>query len=56
MKKLLEMPLQEIYLDYINNFATIGFMAEYYEVEYDLMMKIYECARDLYCTVYDPKK
>lgn len=55
MKQLLNMTLSEIYLDYVNNFSTIGFMAEHYEVEYDFMMSLYESARNLYCTVYDPK-
>lgn len=55
MKTLLNMSLSEIYLDYMNNFATIGFMSEHYEVEYDFMMSLFESARNLYCTVYDPK-
>lgn len=55
MKTLLNMTLSQIYLDYVNNFATIGIMAEYYEVEYDFMLALYENARTLYCTVYDPK-
>jgi hypothetical protein len=54
MKTLLTMSLQDIYLDYVNNFITIGAMAEHYEVEYDFMMSLYEQSRYLYCTVYDP--
>jgi len=55
METLLNMSLSEIYLDYVNNFMTIGFMAEHYGVEYDFMMQLYVQARELYCTVYDPK-
>lgn len=55
MKTLLKMSLEEIYLDYINNFLTIGFMANYYEVEYDFMLSLYKKSRELYCTVNDPK-
>jgi hypothetical protein len=55
MKTLLNMTLSQIYLDYVNNFVTIGVMAEHYEVDCDFMMSLYENARNLYCTVYDPK-
>jgi len=56
MKKLLSMSLEEIYLDYINNFVTLGFMAEYYGVDEEQMYKLYIISRDLYCTVFDPKE
>jgi len=56
MKKLLSMSLEEIYLDYINNFATLGFMAEYYGVDEEQMYKLYIISRDLYCTVFDPRE
>lgn len=55
MKDLLNMTLNEIYLDYVNNFITIGFMASHYDVDYDFMMKLYELSRDAYCTANDPK-
>jgi len=56
MKKLLSMSLEEIYLDYLNNFATLGFMAEYYGVDEEQMYKLYIISRDLYCTVFDPRE
>lgn len=49
------MTLEEIYLDYINNFANLGFMAEYYGIEDKQMYDLYIICRDLYCTVFDPK-
>jgi len=55
MKKLLEMSLSEIYLEYVNNFITIGAMAEYYGVEYNFMLNLYKLSRTLYRKVYDLK-
>lgn len=56
MKKLLSMTLEEIYLDYLNNFATLGFMAEYYGVGEKEMYDLYIICRNLYCKSYNPRE
>ena len=55
VKKLHKMSLEEIYLDYINNYATIGLMAEHHGVEYEFMLQLFEQARTIYCTAYPPQ-
>lgn len=47
MKTLLKMTLEEIYLDYVNNFISIEFMAEHYGVTNTTMSELYEIARKL---------
>ena len=54
MKVLLNMSLEEIYLDYVNNFVTLDFMASHYGVTNKLMASLYYAARTLYFTVYPP--
>ena len=39
---LFKMSLEEIYLDYVNNFLTIEDMADYYGVDYEFMSNLYE--------------
>ena len=56
MKKLLSMTLEEIYLDYVNNFLFIATMASYYGVEHEEMYKLYWVSRNLYCKVYETKE
>jgi len=48
MKTLLKMTLEEIYLDYVNNFLSLEKMSEFYEVDFDTMMKVYIQARKIY--------
>lgn len=56
MKKLLSMTLEEIYLDYVNNFFSIATMALHYGVEQEEMYKLYWISRDLYCKAFDPRE
>lgn len=56
MKKLLSMTLEEIYLDYVNNFFSIATMALHYGVELEEMYKIYWIASKMYHEVYDSKE
>lgn len=56
MKKLLSMTLEEIYLDYVNNFFSIATMALHYGVEQEEMYKLYWISRDLYCKVCESKE
>jgi len=56
MKKLLSMSLEEIYLDYLNNFLRVSTMAEHYGVELEEMYKIYWIASKMYHEVYESHK
>lgn len=56
MKKLLSMSLEDIYLDYLNNFLRVSTMAEYYGVELEQMYKLYWLSRDMYHEVYNSKE
>lgn len=50
------MTLEEIYLDYVNNFFSIATMALHYGVEQEEMYKLYWISRDLYCKVCESKE
>ena len=52
MKKLLSMTLEEIYLDYVNDFS-MEYMAEYYGVSYEFMNQLVSMSRELYKEVYE---
>lgn len=52
--KAIQFNLETIYLDYVNNYLTPGTMAIDYGVDTDLMIRIIELARDVYCTAYSP--
>ena len=56
MKKLLSMSLEEIYLDYLNNFLRVSTMAEHYGVELELMYEIYRISSKMYHEVYESSK
>ena len=52
MKKLLHMTLEEIYLDYVNNFLSLEYMANHYGVSTHYMTTLYYQARELRYEVY----
>ena len=49
---LLQMTLNQIYLEYMNNFLTLEAMAEHYEVSTQFMTILYESAKELRTEVY----
>lgn len=51
-RALLHMTLEEIYLDYVNNFLTTYKMAEHYGISRDGMLAIIIEARELRNEVY----
>lgn len=55
MKKLLSMTLEQIYLDYVNDFS-MKYMAEYYGVSYEFMNGLVSMGRELYEKVYEGKE
>lgn len=48
MKNILDMTLEEIYLDWVNNFLTIEYMAEYYNVSPQTLHALIDAAREIY--------
>jgi len=46
--------LGHIYLDYVNNYLTPSSMADSYGIDTELMIRIIEVSRDLYCTIHPP--
>lgn len=56
MKKLLSMTLEEIYLDYLNNFLRVSTMAEHYGVELEWMYELYRISSKMYHEVYESHK
>ncbi len=56
MKKLLSMTLEEIYLDYLNNFLRVSTMAEHYGVELEWMYELYRISSKMYHEVYESNK
>lgn len=40
MKTLLHMTLEEIYLDWVNNFISIEGMADYYDVKVEVLQEL----------------
>ncbi len=49
------MSLEEIYLEYVNDFS-MKHMAEYYGVDYDFMNQLVSMGRELYEKVYEGKE
>ena len=49
------MTLEEIYLDYVNDFS-MKYMAEYYGVDYDFINSLVSMGRELYEKVYESKE
>jgi hypothetical protein len=44
---------EEIYLDWLNNFVSIEFMAEFYEVDFKLLFEKIKEGRELYKQKYN---
>ena len=48
MKKIQTLSLNEIYLDYVNNFLTIERFAEFYGIEINIAEELINISRTIY--------
>ena len=48
MKKILTLSLNQIYLDYINNFISIEKFAEYYDIELSVAKKLFQSINSIH--------